>query len=391
MIDLWQNRAARAASRRGVAPAAAMESHMIEAAHHETNGTTRPILIVPYMWIGDFVRCHTVVRLLNERFPDRPVDMLTTTVAAPLLDYMPGVRKGIVFDLPRKRIAFARHRELAAVLHGENYGDALIMPRTWKSALAPALAGIPRRTGFVGEMRFGLINDLRFGEKALPRMVDRCAALALGKRATLPAQWPLPQLKVPREALAAWRRRIGLAANGRPAAVLAPGAVGPSKRWGGYGELARRLVHEGFAVWIVGGPDERPLAAAIAGAEDAKRRMPARDDTAPIRDLTGPDLRNAILALAAATVAVSNDSGLLHVAAALGTPSIGIFGPTSPWHWAPLNPLAGVIEAATDVPCRPCHKPTCRLGHHRCMGDIKAEEVAAAVRGAFGSSRNFSM
>jgi heptosyltransferase-2 len=100
------------------------------------------------------------------------------------------------------------------------------------------------------------------------------------------------------------------------------------------------------------------------------------------RDLTGADLRNAILALAAATVAVSNDSGLLHVAAALGTPSIGIFGPTSPWHWAPLNPLAAVIETKSDVPCRPCHKPTCRLHHHRCMGDIPMEQVAAAVREA---------
>ena len=105
-----------------------------------------------------------------------------------------------------------------------------------------------------------------------------------------------------------------------------------------------------------------------------------------LRDLTGPDLRNAILALAAATVAVSNDSGLLHVAAALGTPTIGIFGPTSPWHWAPLNPLAAVVETATDVPCRPCHMPTCRLTHHRCMRDIPAAQVAAAVRAAFGSA-----
>src|SRR3984957_10791826 len=145
-----------------------------------------PILIVPYMWIGDFVRCHTVVRLLHERFPDRPVDMLTTRMVAPLLDYMPGVRKGIVFDLPRKRIALSRHRALADLLRAERYGDALIMPRTWKSALAPFLAGIPRRTGFVGEMRFGLINDLRSGEKALPRMVERCAALTLPKHAALP-------------------------------------------------------------------------------------------------------------------------------------------------------------------------------------------------------------
>lgn len=330
-----------------------------------------PILIVPYMWIGDFVRCHTVVRLLRERFPERPIDMLTTRMVAPLVDYMPEVRKGIVFDLPRKRLALSRHRALADLLHAERYGDALIMPRTWKAALAPFLAGIPRRTAFVGEMRFGLINDPRSGEKKLPRMVDRCAALALPKRAASPQDLPLPQLVVPREVLTQWRARMDLPANGQPVAVLAPGAVGPSKRWSAYGELAARLAELGFTVWVVGGPDEKTLATEIA------RNAPQT------RDLTGADLRNAILALAAATVAVSNDSGLLHVAAAIGTPSIGIFGPTSPWHWAPLNPLAAVIETKSDVPCRPCHKPTCRLRHHRCMRDIPMEQVAAAVRGVF--------
>jgi heptosyltransferase-2 len=325
------------------------------------------------MWIGDFVRCHTVVRLLRKRFPDRPVDLLTTRMVSPLTDYMPGVRKGIVFDLPRKRLALSQHRALAGLLRAENYGDALIMPRTWKSALAPFLAGIPRRTGFIGEMRFGIVNDLRGGEKALPRMVDRCAALALPKDAAPPQDLPLPQLVVPPEALAPWRARMNLPAHDKPVAVLAPGAVGPSKRWPAFGALAGRLVEQGFAVWVVGGPDEKALAAEIA------RHAPQ------IRDLTGADLRNAILALAAATVAVSNDSGLLHVAAAIGTPSIGIFGPTSPWHWAPLNPLAAVIETRTDVPCRPCHKPTCRFGHHHCMRDIPMEQAAAAVRGAFGS------
>jgi heptosyltransferase II len=331
-----------------------------------------PILIVPYMWIGDFVRCHSVIRLLLDRFPNRPIDVLTTRVVAPLLDYMPGVRKGIVFDLPRKRIAFSAHRALAKLLRAQHYGDVLIMPRTWKSALAPYLAGIARRTGFVGEMRFGLINDLRFGERALPRMVDRCATLALPTGAAAPPQWPLPQLVVPPDALPAWRDQMGLMPDGRPAAVLAPGAVGPSKRWptAAYGELAGRLTAQGFAVWIVGGPDEKALVAEIS----ANRPY--------MRDLTGPDLRNAILALAAAAVAVSNDSGLLHVAAAIGTPSIGIFGPTSPWHWAPLNPLAAVIETRTELPCRPCHKPTCRLVHHRCMRDIPAADVMAAVLAA---------
>jgi heptosyltransferase II len=105
----------------------------------------------------------------------------------------------------------------------------------------------------------------------------------------------------------------------------------------------------------------------------------------PARDLTGTDLRDATLALAAAAAAVSNDSGLLHVAAALGTPSIGIFGPTSPWHWAPLNPLAGTIQAASDLPCRPCHQPVCRLIHHRCMRDIAPEEVLSATRRALAA------
>src|SRR5262249_55841838 len=123
-----------------------------------------PILLVPYMWIGDFVRCHTVVRLLNRRFPGRPVDVLSTAMVSPLADYMPGVRKAIVVDLPRKRLALAQHRALAQRFKAEGYADALIMPRTWKSALAPYLAGIARRTGFAGEVRFGLLNDLRWGE-----------------------------------------------------------------------------------------------------------------------------------------------------------------------------------------------------------------------------------
>ena len=338
--------------------------------HYSNKGSDRrPILIVPYMWIGDFVRCHSVVKLLRARFPDRPIDILATTLCAPLADYMPGLRRAIVVDLPRSRLALAQQFALAARLKGQGYGTALVMPRTWKSTLAPFFAGIPERTGFVGEARFVLLNDLRFGERRLPRMVDRCAALALPAHAKLPPAWPLPELKVPRHDVESWRNKRGLNGDGRPVVALAPGAVGPSKRWPGasYAALAGRLLGEGFAVWVLGGPDEKALAAEIVA------------DT-PARDLTGHDLRDAILALAAAAAAVSNDSGLLHIAAALGTPSIGIFGPTSPWHWAPLNPLAATIETTGELPCRPCHKPVCRLVHHRCMRDIAPEQVLAAAR-----------
>ena len=252
------------------------------------------------------------------------------------------------------------------------------MPRTWKAALAPLLAGIPERTGWVGEWRFGLINDLRFGEKKRPRMVDQCAALALPSDAAQPENWPLPELKVPHAEIAGWRERMGLADKGRPVVALAPGAVGPSKRWPGasYGELARRLIAQGYDVWVLGGPREAPLVRIIA-------------DAAPeVRDLTGTDLRNAILALAAADVAVSNDSGLMHVAAAIGTPTIGIFGPTSPWHWAPLNPIeAAMVQTVETLDCQPCHKPTCRVRHHRCMRNISADEVLDVTQRALAQAR----
>lgn len=329
------------------------------------------------MWIGDFVRCHSVAKLLKARFPARPVDVLATTLCAPLADYMPEVRQAIVVDLPRKRLALAQHKALAERLKRESYGTALIMPRTWKAALAPLLAGIPERVGWLGEMRLFLVNDLRIGERKLPRMIDRCAALALPRDAPMPAAWPRPELKVPPAEIAGWRERLGLTGT-RPTVALAPGAVGPSKRWPAYAyaDLAQRLTAQGVAVWVLGGPDEKPLAAQIIA------------DAGPLaRDLTGSDLRSAILALAAADTAVSNDSGLLHVAAALGTPAIGIFGPTSPWHWAPLNPIAAVVQAPTKLDCQPCHKPTCRLRHHLCMRDISAEQVLEVTQRALADAR----
>src|SRR6516165_7187744 len=171
---------------------------------------TSPILIIPYMWIGDFVRGHTVVRVLKERWPNRPVDLLTTPLCAPLVDYMPGVRQGIVWDLPRSRLAVGRQFGLAKLLRQRNYGTALVLPRTWKSAIAPALAGIPERVGFVGEFRFGLINRWRWGEKRLPRFIDKNASLAQPDGAPLPPEWPVPQLQVPTDEVARWRQANGL-------------------------------------------------------------------------------------------------------------------------------------------------------------------------------------
>src|SRR5215472_6204333 len=328
---------------------------------------TRPLLIIPYVWIGDFVRGHTVVRVLKERWPNRPVDLLTTALCAPLVDYMPGVRSGIVWDLPRGRLAIGKQWGLAAVLRARGYRTALILPRTWKSAIAPALAGIPERVGFVGEARFGLVNQLRWGEKALPRFIDKNAALALPDGAPLPGEWPVPQLRVPPGEAERWRQANGLGTG--KAVALAPGSVGVSKRWTWYGEAARLLADKGLDVWVVGGPGERAMAQEIVAAGGSR-----------VRDLTGADLRNGILAMAAASVAISNDSGLMHVAAGLGTPTMGIFGPTSPYLWAPLNGLAATVQTRTQLSCQPCQRTVCTMNDHRCMRDISAADVVAIAQ-----------
>jgi heptosyltransferase II len=335
-----------------------------------------PILIVPYMWLGDFVRAHSVVQLLKGRCPRRPVDFLTSTLAAPLLDYMPGVRQGIVWELPRGRLALAHNRALGRRLAAERYGTALVMPRTWKSALAPFLAGIPERIGFAGEGRFVLINDMRWGERRLERMIDRFGALALPRGTPPPPEWPLPRLEVPAGELAAWRERRGLA-GAEALVALAPGAVGPGKKWPTvhYAGLARHLAADGRTLLVIGGPNETPLAAGIVAAGGAA-----------VRDLTGTDLREAIVALAACRLAVSNDSGLLHIAAALGTPAIGIFGPTSPRLWAPLNPLAAILEPPAGVPCPACGRRDCPEVTHRRTDDVSVERVYDAARAALAQT-----
>lgn len=353
-------------------------------AENADRSDTRPILIIPYMWIGDFVRNHTVVRVLKQRWPNRPVDLLTTSLCASLVDYMPGVREGIVFDLPRGQLAVGRQLALAKLLRERNYGTALVLPRTWKAAIAPALAGIPERIGFVGEFRFGLLNRWRWGEKKLPRFIDKNAALAQPDGAPLPPEWPVPQLRVPAEEIARWRQANSL---GDGAAVaLAPGSVGVSKRWTSYPEAARLLVERGLEVWVVGGPAEKGLAQEIVAAGGpGTARGPGTAGGPGVRDLTGTDLRNGVLAMAAAGVAISNDSGLMHIAAALGTPTMGIFGPTDPYLWAPLNGLAAtVVQDKEKLSCQPCQSTICKINDHRCMRNIAASEVVEIAERVLG-------
>ncbi|HVI12390.1 MAG TPA: lipopolysaccharide heptosyltransferase II [Pseudolabrys sp.] len=342
-----------------------------------------PVVIIPYVWIGDFVRCHSVVKLLRAKSPDRPIDIVSSTLCAPLADYMPGVRRAIVIDLPRGQLGLALQRKLARLLQEQKYGQAIVMSRKWKAALPPWLAGIPLRTGFAGEFRFGLLNDVRLGERKLPRMIDQMGALALPKDAPIPAEWPLPELKIPGQEVATWIAQRGLAEEKRPIVTLSPGAVGAGKAWPArhYAELARALTADGVSVWVLGGPNETLIAKEIV-ANGGNR----------VRDLTDANLRNATLALATADAAVSNDSGLMHVSAAIGTPTIAIFGPTSSWHWKPLNPLAAVLEPSGDENIRERARVEGNNAvRHRRTDDVSVQTALTTVRQVLAKAKNPSI
>src|SRR5262249_51477198 len=218
-----------------------------------------------------------------------------------------------------------------------------------------------------------LLNDMRWGERKLTRMIDQKVALALPQGAALPQDYPPPRLAVPASDVAAWRARNQVGAQ-RRAVALCPATVGPGRRWpiARYGELAQKLIADGIDVWVLGSTDDRALAMTIAVAGGAAGGA--------VRDLTGPDLRNAVLALEAADAVVANDSGLLHVAAALGAPAIGLFGPSRPALTGPLTPLGAGRDPSVAV-CTPCARAGCTRLEHRRTDDIPLEPVLAAVRG----------
>jgi heptosyltransferase-2 len=203
-------------------------------------------------------------------------------------------------------------------------------------------------------------------------MIDQMGALALPKNAELPQNWPLPELKIPPGELQAWRAQNRTMSSDRPIVAFSPGAVGAGKAWSVhyYAELAKSLIKDGVSVWVLGGPNEAQAARKIRDAGGER-----------VRDFTGVDLRNAILALAAADVSVTNDSGLMHVSAAIGTPTVAIFGPTSPWHWKPLNPIAAILEPPTDEATRMHARiEGNRAVRHRRTDDVTVNSVLTEIR-----------
>jgi heptosyltransferase-2 len=327
------------------------------------------VLVVAPSWVGDALLSQPLLTRLKQKDPQSRIDILAPGWALPVFRRMPEVNETVESPFAHGELALRKRWRIARSLHAKSYDRAYVLPNSFKSALVPLFAGIPERIGFIGEVRQWLLTDARrLDERALPLIVERFAWLADGADTALTRPVPRPQLRVTEAERAQLRRRLGLAAGGR-VACFCPGAeFGPAKRWPAqyFGELAQKLGAGGFAVWLMGSAKERDIGDVISGSYAAAVNLCGRTT-----------LDDAVVLLSCADLVVSNDSGLMHVAAALDRRQVALFGSSDPRRTPPLNPTARILTLA--LPCSPCFERDCPLGHHRCLRDLAPAVVAAAL------------
>jgi heptosyltransferase II len=325
------------------------------------------ILVVGPSWVCDTVLAQPLIMRLRAGSANLQIDVLAPPWTVALLQRMPEV--GDVIENPFKHgeLKVFGRRRLGMDLRARRYDAAIVLPNSLKSALPPFFASIPVRTGYRGEMRVGLLNDVRhLDERRLPTLAERFAALAQPPGTVLHRPLPRPHLRTDPANRVRVVESLGLSL-GRPIAAFCPGAeYGAAKRWPTehYARLAERLLQAGLQIWVIGSPNDAPIGAEIAAAV----RQPG------IANLCGrTSLADAIDLLAAAAVVVSNDSGLMHVAAALDRPLIALYGSSSPGYTPPLSGAASILSL--QLPCSPCFKRECPLGHLRCLRDLDPGQV----------------
>jgi heptosyltransferase-2 len=324
-------------------------------------------LIVGPSWLGDAVMMGALVQRLKTADPAGRITVLTPAHLDDLVARLPGVDATRINPFAHGALKLGARARFGRSLKGR-FDAAYVLPHSWKSALVPLFAGIRRRIGFVGEARYFVLTDAwPLDEMALPRMVDRFCLLAEPRGAKAPVISPIPTLATDPERSKVALVRLGL--DGSRGVALCVGAeYGPAKRWPAahFAALAMRTAAAGFEPWLIGGPGDAPIGAEVAALAPAAR------------DLTGQtSLGEAIDLIAAAGAVVSNDSGLMHVAAALGRPLVALYGSTSPAFTPPLSP--GAVILSLNVDCSPCFERVCPLGHFKCLNELSPQRVWAEV------------
>ena len=310
---------------------------------------------------------HSLIQTLAQRHPGMAIDVLAPAWSRALTERMPEVHGAIDMPLGHGELGLGQRRRLGRSLRGR-YDWAIVLPNSLKSALVPWWAAVPRRTGYTGELRFGLLNDRRGLDKArLRRTVERFVALALPPGAAQPPHCPPPRLRIEPDQARATARRHDLDPE-QPIVALAPGAeYGPAKRWpiGHFAEVARHLLASGRQVMVLGSERDHELTGPLREIEG-------------VRDLTGRTrLAEAVDLLSLAKVTVTNDSGLMHVAAATGSAVVAVYGSSDPGFTPPMTERATILRLGLE--CSPCFERACPLGHTRCLTDILPEQVIEAV------------
>jgi len=309
------------------------------------------------------VMAQALFRVLKQREPERELDVLAPAWSLPIVARMPEIRRGIAAETGHGEIGLRTRWRIAKTLSAATYDRAIVLPRSFKAALIPWFAGIRQRTGFRGESRFGLINDVRpFDQRVLDQTVKRFVALGLSRGDSLP-EIPEPALRVDGARQDALRERLGLH-TGRPVIAMMPGAeYGPAKCWPlqYFAELAGRLEEAGYVVWILGSDKDKPAGDQVCSGNAATN----------LCGLT--TLEDVIDLLALTEQVVSNDSGLMHVAAAVGTRVHAIYGSSSPKFTPPLTKNREIHYLGLD--CSPCFERECPLGHLNCLKELSPDVI----------------
>jgi len=330
--------------------------------------TTQRILVVGPSWIGDMVMAQSLLILLRARLPDAQIDVMAPGMTAGLLRRMPEVDNAVVVDIAHGEFAWGKRRQAARRLRETGYDQAIVLQRSAKAALIPWLAGIPKRTGYRGELRFGLVNDVRTLDKTrYPLKAQHYALLGLAGEGESLGNMSYPKLAVDAPHQQALVQKLDLDLS-RPIAGFAPGAAyGGAKQWPAqyYAQLAERLDKAGWACWVFGSAADRDVAAAMA--EAAPNHGVNLCEATSLTDIAD---------LAALTTRfIGNDTGVMHLASAAAPSVIGIYGPTDPDYAPPLAPESQRLWLGLS--CSPCRSRVCPLKHNACMRDLAVDDVLA--------------
>jgi len=328
--------------------------------------------VVGPSWVGDMVMAQSLFMVLKQSFPACLIDVLAPAWSLPLLERMPEVSKAITMPVKHRQFGLLARVKIGRQLRAARYDQAIVLPNSWKSALVPFFADIPRRTGYCGEFRWGLLNDVRqLDEKMLTMTVQRFVALGLPKNAQQPPRYQAPSLPVDKSRQDAVIDKFGLTLTDKILA-LCPGAeYGPSKRWPAdyYAKLAEIKIQQGWQVWLLGSQKDKEMASGIN--QQARHQC---------HDFMGQtSLTEAIDLMSLTHIVIANDSGLMHLAAALNKKVIAIYGSTPPEFAPPLCKNAQAISL--KLPCIPCRKRVCPLypvghpDHTQCLTKIKPERI----------------